>query len=187
MRDLNVDVDCSDDRQVEAIANRPLLRGGAQLAVDVTLVSALDRHSRDEPRPRRRCWNSRSCRSRGHGAHLVEVAALGKLTPSKARKSGCSPPSQPLRPHIGHPGQTLCQPHTDTHTHLPRCAANCFHHLESEAADAPHCLAEAASARRTLVDRRWSDCPTWGMILHAPSRQRTQALGTDCMDGITTA
>ena len=41
VRDLNVDADRSDDRRIEVIANGLPLWGGAQLAVDTTLVSPL--------------------------------------------------------------------------------------------------------------------------------------------------
>ena len=41
VRDLNVDATRTDDRHIEVIANGMPLWGGAQLAVDTTLVSAL--------------------------------------------------------------------------------------------------------------------------------------------------
>ena len=48
LRDLNLHPDRQDDRRIEVIANGLPLWGGAQLAVDTTLVSALD--SAGEPR-----------------------------------------------------------------------------------------------------------------------------------------
>ena len=51
------------------------------------------------------------------------------------------------------------------HTRVPRSAASYVQLLEAELGEATHCLAEAANARRLLLDRGWSHCPTWRAIL----------------------
>ena len=45
--------------------------------------------------------------------------------------------------------------------------------LESEVEDGARCLAEAAQARRTLLEQGWSTCPTWSALLDGarPARQ----------------
>ena len=51
------------------------------------------------------------------------------------------------------------------HTRVPRSAASYVQLLEAELGEATRCLAEAANARRLLLDRGWSHCPTWRAIL----------------------
>ncbi|CAE7944780.1 unnamed protein product, partial [Symbiodinium sp. KB8] len=51
------------------------------------------------------------------------------------------------------------------HARLPRSAASYVQLLEAELGEATHCLGEAANARRLLLDRGWSHCPTWRAIL----------------------
>ena len=51
------------------------------------------------------------------------------------------------------------------HARVPGSAASYVQLLEAELGEATHCLAEAANARRLLLDRGWSHCPTWRAIL----------------------
>ena len=51
------------------------------------------------------------------------------------------------------------------HARVPRSAASYVQLLEAELGEATHCLAEAANARRLLLDRGWSHGPTWRAIL----------------------
>ena len=91
MRDVNVDVDRRDDRRIEVIANGLPLWGGAQLAVDVTLVSA--RHQWSAARRAQWCyWHSLSCRAESQG--VPRVAALAAVP---ARRPG-SRGHRPLEP-----------------------------------------------------------------------------------------
>ena len=89
LADLNLAVDRLDDRRLEVVANGLPLWGGAQLAVDTTLVSPLD--SAGRPRP---------------GALVAQrllKPACGRSapTPSSSEPTGAASLSSPLRSVAG--------------------------------------------------------------------------------------
>ena len=100
--DLNIDhVDTQDDRRIEVIANGLPLWGGAQLAVDTTLVSPLTRAG--HPRMRRGQYRGTALTQNSSGIGGAASLSSGlKLEDVGAKRpqlsSGSSPTPKPAKP-----------------------------------------------------------------------------------------
>ena len=95
---MNLSVPVTDARQIEVLANDLPLWHGAQLALDVTLVSPLGRTGQVSPRPTRprarRSWQPPSA-----SGNIPRVFLLAPLPPNHLRSRSWRTPAPALRQH----------------------------------------------------------------------------------------